>query len=127
MRAAIGNKSAARLFWLLLAVLVVSSLLLVRSSYEARRLYAELDRAQAEQRRLDAEFKRLDAVYEEQGTHLRVERVAREKLKMRAPLPGTTDAVVDPGAAPDDAQALARAGRAPEPAAVAGAEPEVAR
>lgn len=114
----IGPQGASRLFWLLLVALVVSSLLLVRSSYEARRLYAELDRAQAEQRRLDAEFKRLDAAYEEQGTHLRVERVAREKLKMRAPLAGNTDAVVDPGAAPDDAQALARAGRAAEAGAV---------
>lgn len=104
---------SSRLFWLLLAALMASSLLLVRSGYEARRLYAELDRAQAEQRRLDAEFKRLDAEAQAQATPLRVERVARERLRMRTPLPGATERVVDPGPLDEAAQALARAARQP--------------
>lgn len=103
---------AGRLYFLLLAALVASSLFLVRSSYEARRLHTQLDNAQAEQRRLDAEFKRLDAQAQEQSTPLRVEQVARQKLRMHAPLPGAMDKVVDPGPSPDEAQALARASRA---------------
>jgi len=75
---------------LLVAVLLASALALVRTSYEARRLFAELDRARAEQRRLDAEFKRLDAERQAQATHLRVERVARDKLAMRSATPGIT-------------------------------------
>ena len=68
---------------LLLAVLVLSALLLVRTSYDARRLFTEIDRARSQERTLEAEFQRLDAERRAQATHLRVERVAREKLQMR--------------------------------------------
>ena len=47
--------------WVLLLVLLASCLALVRSAYESRRVFAELDKARQEQRRLEAEFKRLDA------------------------------------------------------------------
>ena len=47
---------------LLLLVLVIgSSLYLVKTSYESRRLFAAIDRAQGEARQLDIEYKRLDA------------------------------------------------------------------
>ncbi|MFO1293889.1 MAG: cell division protein FtsL [Rubrivivax sp.] len=84
---------------LLVVVLLGSALVLVRTSYEARRLFAELDRARAEQRRLDAEYKRLDAERQAQGTHLRVERVARDKLAMRPATPGVTTYVDEPAGA----------------------------
>jgi cell division protein FtsL len=80
---------------LLVLVLILSSLALVRTSYEARRLFAELDRARAERTQLDAEFKRLDAERQAQATSLRVERVARERLAMRQATPGVTAYVVD--------------------------------
>lgn len=80
----------SKLDLLLVAVLLASALALVRTSYEARRLFAELDRARAEQRRLDGEYKRLDAERQAQATHLRVERMARDKLAMRAATPGIT-------------------------------------
>ena len=48
-----------RLNVLLLAVLLVSSLYLVRVSYESRRLFAELDKAQNEERALDTDSERL--------------------------------------------------------------------
>ena len=79
----------------LIAALIASALLLVRTSYEARRLYAELDKARVEQRKLDAEFKRLDAERQTQATHLRVERVARDKLAMRPATPAVTAYVND--------------------------------
>ncbi|MDP3611642.1 MAG: cell division protein FtsL, partial [Rubrivivax sp.] len=45
---------------ILIVALLGSCLALVRSAYESRRVFAELDRAKLEQRRLDAEFRRLD-------------------------------------------------------------------
>ncbi len=80
---------------LLLVALLGSALLLVRTSYEGRRLFAALDHAQNEQRALLAEYKRLDAEREAQATHLRVEKVARDKLQMRAATPAVTQYVTD--------------------------------
>ena len=79
----------------LIVALLGSCLALVRSAYESRRVFAELDRARQEQRRLDAEFKRLDAERQDQATHRRVERVAREKLAMGNPVQGATVFVDD--------------------------------
>ena len=89
----------SRVNLVLLAALLASSLWLVRTSYEARRLFAELDRARITMQRLDAEHRRLDAERQTQATHLRVERVARDKLGMRAAVPGMTLAISDPGSA----------------------------
>ena len=85
----------SRLDWLLVPVLLASAVALVHTSYEARRLFAAVDSARAEQRRLDAEWKRLDAERRAQATHLRVEKVAREKLAMRTATPGVTIYVGD--------------------------------
>ena len=68
----------------LLALLLGSCLYLVKVSYEARRLYALLDNARNEQRTLDTDFKRLDTERQAQATHMRVDKMAREKLKMFA-------------------------------------------
>ena len=80
---------------LLLAALLASALVLVKTSYESRRAFAALDRARAEQRQLDAEFKRLDAERQAQATNSRVERVARDRLKMRTATPAVTAYVQD--------------------------------
>jgi cell division protein FtsL len=80
---------------LLLAALLASCLYLVKTAYESRRLFHALDRARIEQTRLDTEFKRLDAERQAQATHLRVEKVAREKLRMRTATPAVTQYVVD--------------------------------
>ncbi len=83
---------------LLLAALLASALVLVRTSYEGRRLFAALDRAKNEQTQLDIDYKRLDAERQAQATHLRVEKVAREKLAMRTATPAVTQYVADPAA-----------------------------
>jgi cell division protein FtsL len=83
---------------ILLALLVASSLLAVNNAYESRRVFSELDRARQVQAQLDAEFKRLDAERQAQGTHLRVEKAAREKLKMRTASPAVTAYVFDTAA-----------------------------
>jgi len=77
----------------LLVMLLASGLYLVRVSYDARRLFAELDRAQTEERQLDTEFERLKAEKQSQATPLRVEKTAREKLGMRTASPAITQYV----------------------------------
>ncbi|MBS1176311.1 MAG: ftsL [Proteobacteria bacterium] len=85
---------------LLLAALLASCLYLVKTAYESRRLFHALDRARVEQAKLDTEFKRLDAERQAQATHLRVEKVAREKLRMRTATPAVTQYVSDEAVAP---------------------------
>jgi cell division protein FtsL len=82
-----------RLNVVLLVMLLASGLYLVRVSYDARRLFAELDRAQGEERQLDTEFERLKAERQSQATPLRVEKTAREKLAMRTASPAITQYV----------------------------------
>lgn len=75
---------------LLIAAVMVSGIYMVRSAYDARRLFTELDRSQTEGRRLDADYQKLLADRQAQATNLRVEQVARERLKMRAITPAIT-------------------------------------
>jgi cell division protein FtsL len=92
---------------LLLAALLASCLYLVKTAYESRRLFHALDRARLEQTRLDTDFKRLDAERQAQATHLRVEKMAREKLRMRTATPAVTQYVVDEAAASAPARGAA--------------------
>lgn len=75
---------------LLLIALVVSALLLVRQSYEGRRLFAETERAKSEARKLDADLHRLRAEREGEATNLRVDQLARQQLQMRPITPALT-------------------------------------
>jgi cell division protein FtsL len=106
-----------RLNILLALGLIGSGLLLVNSAYETRRLFSAIERAKAEERQLESEFKRLDAERQVQATHLRVERVARERLQMRTVTPAVTHWVVErpPGAdaAPGSAEARPAGGVRP--------------
>jgi cell division protein FtsL len=88
-----------RLNVLLLVALVLSAMYLVKTSYESRRLFAELDKLQNEQRRLDVDHQRLLTERQAEATNLRVERVAREKLQMRPATPAVTQYVTDSGGA----------------------------
>ena len=88
----------ARFNVLLLIVLIGSAMYLVKTSHDARRLFAELDRLQSEQRRLDVDYQRLLTERQAEATNLRVERVAREKLHMRPATPAVTQYVTDGGA-----------------------------
>ena len=74
---------------LLMAVLF-SALYLVRTQYESRRLYTELDRAKAQAQRLENEYDRLDIERGSQATPLRVEKIAHEQLNMRTISPAIT-------------------------------------
>lgn len=86
---------------LLVVTLIGSCLLLVNTAYETRRLFSAIERAKVQERQLDSEYKRLEAERQVQSTHLRVERVARERLQMRTVTPAVTHWVNErPGEAP---------------------------
>ena len=88
-----------RLNLLLLVALLFSSVYLVRVSHDSRQLFAELDKAQGEERLLDSEFERLKSEKQSQATPLRVEKAARERLKMVPASPAVTEYVTLVGAA----------------------------
>jgi cell division protein FtsL len=77
----------------LLLALLLSSVYLVRVSYESRRLFATLDRAQSEERSLESDSERLKTELRTQATPLRVERTARDRLGMRSATPAVTQYV----------------------------------
>ena len=85
----------AKINVILFIAMLASCLALVRSAYESRRVFAELDKAQREQRQLDAEYKRLDAERQAQATPRLVEKVARDKLRMSTATPAITAYVED--------------------------------
>jgi len=72
--------------FLLLAVLA-SALYLVHIQYESRRLYVELEKAAAQNHNLEADNTRLQVEKRAQATPLRVEKLARDRLRMRTATP----------------------------------------
>ena len=75
---------------MLLLAVIASALLMVNTAYDARRLFTGLHRADLEALRLQGEQKRLEAERQLQATNLRVERTAREKLRMATATPAVT-------------------------------------
>ncbi len=80
---------------LLLLLAIGSAMLVIRTQYQSRLLYTELDRAIVEARRLELEHERLQVEKRAQATSLRVETLAREKLKMRTATPAITQYVTE--------------------------------
>ena len=97
-----------RLNLLRLIALLFSSAYLVRVSHESRQLFAELDKARNVERLLDSEFERLKSEQQSQATPLRVEKEARERLKMAPASPAVTEYVGAMRAAPPAATEAAR-------------------
>lgn len=89
----------SRLNVLLFVGLIVSGLYLVHVSYQARRLFTQVERAQAEERALETAHEQLQLEKRTQATPLRVEKIAREKLQMRTPTAAVTQYVYDEAAA----------------------------
>ncbi|HRP29401.1 MAG TPA: cell division protein FtsL [Burkholderiaceae bacterium] len=102
----------------LLLALLVSSIYLVRVSYDGRRLFTQIDKARREAHQLEVDFDRLNAEKQAQATPSRVEAVARGQLGMRTATPAVTQYVsYSRGAASGGGET----GRAPS-APAAGAE-----
>jgi cell division protein FtsL len=88
-----------RLNLVLLIALMASALFLVRVQYDSRRLYAEIERAQNDFRKLEIEHERLQVEKRAQATPARVERLAREQLRMKPATPAITQYVTLKGVA----------------------------
>ena len=69
----------------LLAVAVVCALSLVTSRHQARKLFVELEREQALAHDYDVEYGQLQLEQTTWGTPARVEKIAREQLRMQMP------------------------------------------
>jgi len=77
----------------LLVVLVVCALSLVTSRHQARRVFVELERALAEARGYETEYGQLQLEQSTWGMPARVEKVAREQLRMQLPTAARTEIV----------------------------------
>lgn len=75
---------------LLMLAVIGSALYLVHTQYESRRLVTELDRANAESHKLEVEYNRLDVERGAEATPVRVEKLAREQIKMHSITPAIT-------------------------------------
>jgi cell division protein FtsL len=105
-----------RLNVILLIAVLASALYIVHTQYRSRLLFTELDRVTNEARRLEVDGERLQVEKRAQATPLRVEKLAKEQLKMRTTTPAITQYVRQDGTVipPIPEQA---------PAAAAGAKP----
>mgnify|MGYP000163808815 CR=1 FL=1 len=83
----------ARLAGFLVMLVVASSLGVVASQHQARKLYAAVEREQQRTRQLEVEWGQLQLEQSTWAAHARVEKLAREKLSMRAPQPGQIVAI----------------------------------
>ncbi len=97
----------ARINLILLLVLTACALGLVTSQHKARKLFAELEQEQERTKQLDVEWGQLQLEQSTWAMHARVEKIARERLRMSVPDAKRTQMVM-PGA---DLGTKAEAGR----------------
>jgi len=83
---------------LLLAVLVACALSLVTSRHQARKLFVDLEREQVRARAYETEFGQLQLEQSTWAAPARVEKIAREQLRMLLPPPGRVEMVPSGGA-----------------------------
>ena len=83
----------ARLNVLLLAVLVVCALSLVTSRHHARQRFIELEREQAKAHSYEVEYGQLQLEQSTWGMPARIEKIAREQLRMQLPGAGRVELV----------------------------------
>jgi len=88
-----------RLNLVLLLAVLASALFLVRTQYESRRLYVELEKATAQSRKIEADNERLQVEKGGQATSLKIEKLAKDRLQMRTTTPAITQYVTYKNAA----------------------------
>ena len=88
----------ARVNVFLLAILVVCALSLVTSRHHARQRFVDLEREQAKAHSYEVEYGQLRLEQSTWGTPARIEKIAREQLRMQ--LPGAARVEILRSAAP---------------------------
>ena len=86
---------------LLLLAAVLCALSVVTSQHQARKLFQAMEVEQERARQLDVEYDQLQIELSTWATSPRIDKIAREKLKMRVPEPAkiVTASAGSPGAA----------------------------
>jgi cell division protein FtsL len=79
------NRARWTLLGALTLAVVMSGTAVVYAKYASRRSFVELQQLRAERDAIDVEWGRLQLEESTLATHVRVERIARNKLKMHAP------------------------------------------
>jgi cell division protein FtsL len=74
-----------RLNTLLLLAILFSALSVVTSQHKARKLFQAMDAEQERARQLDVEYGQLQLEMSTWATSTRIEKIAREQLRMRTP------------------------------------------
>ena len=77
----------------LLAILIGCAVSLVTSRHQSRQLFVELEREQARARGLEVEYGQLQLEQSTWSMPARVEKVAREQLRMQVPPTGRVEVV----------------------------------
>ena len=78
----------ARLNLLLILMLLACALSVVSANHRARKLFTELESVQKRMRDRDVEFGQLQLEQSTVAAHVRVEKLARDRLGMKQPAPG---------------------------------------
>lgn len=78
----------ARFNLFLVAVALGCALATVNLNHRARKLFSELENAQKRMRDLDVEWGQLQLEQSTLAAHVRVEKLARDRLGMKSPAPG---------------------------------------
>ena len=78
----------ARLNLVLLLIAVACALSAVNSNHRARKLFTELEAEQKRMRDLEVEWGQLQLEQSTWAAHVRIEKVARERLGMHPPVAG---------------------------------------
>lgn len=86
-----------RLNLFLLLALLASAMYLVHVQYQSRLLFTELEKVNALGQKLETEQSRLQVERRAEATSLRVENLARERLRMRIAAPAITQYVTADG------------------------------
>lgn len=77
-----------RLNFILVLILVACALSVVSANHRARKFFTELETAQKRMRDLEVEFGQLQLEQSTVAAHVRVEKLARDRLGMKQPAPG---------------------------------------
>ena len=77
----------ARLNLILLMIVVACGLATVNANHRARKLFTGFEKEQQRMRALDVEWGQLQLEQSTWAAHARIEKVAKERLQMKAPLP----------------------------------------
>ena len=68
-------------------IVVACGLATVNANHRARKLFTSLEKEQQRMRALDVEWGQLQLEQSTWAAHARIEKIAKERLQMKAPLP----------------------------------------